>query len=352
MTGRRHFEEAEATLETVGMAYLSRLRPIPPEDWIERLDKLPCQTLVHVPVHFRARLAGIMTACLANLARGDEHASMLERGRSKLLYGVPPKGYSLRTELGKRLTLWNEGRFEELLLRAEAQHGARLEARRNRRTGATARAAALRAKKLAAEGAYGKAVQGLTSETDQFITNEQETWTRKLLPQSGRAAGSPAGSAPASSQAPGGSDADAEAAPAGVHAAGKVLDGVRFAALSGPGLSGMRPEHLKDALSARARGVASRLRNAVAEFYSVAANGELADCVRWLLDSRLVFLKKKSGLAPRPVRIGECWRRVIGKKLVHETRSEAQALFLGLRQFGIAIPGGTDVLVHFRGVLE
>ena len=74
--------------------------------------------------------------------------------------------------------------------------------------------------------------------------------------------------------------------------------------------------------------------------------------MRWVLDSRLVFLKKKTGPAPRPVRIGEVWRRLVGKKLVHETRSEAQGLFLGVRQFGIAIPGGTDVLVHFRGVLE
>ena len=46
------------------------------------------------------------------------------------------------------------------------------------------------------------------------------------------------------------------------------------------------------------------------------------------------------------------WRRSVGKNLVHETRSEAQGLFLGVRQFGIAIPGGTDVLVQFTGVLE
>ena len=108
----------------------------------------------------------------------------------------------------------------------------------------------------------------------------------------------------------------------------------------------------QEAIFARTRRAGSQLRIAISEFFAVAAAGELADSARWLLDSRLVFLKKKIGPAPRPVRIGECWRRVVGKKLVHETRSEAQSLFLGLRQYGIAVPGGTDVLVHFRGVLE
>ena len=46
------------------------------------------------------------------------------------------------------------------------------------------------------------------------------------------------------------------------------------------------------------------------------------------------------------------WRRLVGKNLIRETRGEAQGLFLGMHRFGTAIPGGTDVLVHFRGVLE
>ena len=90
-----------------------------PEDWEDRLDKLRCPTLVHVPVQLRARLASVMTATLSGMARGDEFASALEQGRSKLLYGVPPSRFSVRTELAKRLELWNEGCSEELLLSFE-----------------------------------------------------------------------------------------------------------------------------------------------------------------------------------------------------------------------------------------
>ena len=76
------------------------------------------------------------------------------------------------------MELWKQGHFEDLLLRAEAQHDARNEARRNRRAGDSGRAAALRAKKLAVDSAYRKAVQGLTSETAQLSREEQEAWTR------------------------------------------------------------------------------------------------------------------------------------------------------------------------------
>ena len=116
-----------------------------PEDWDVRLEQLRCPTLVHVPVQLRPQLARVMTATLSGMARGDEYASALEKGRSKLLYAVPPRKFSLRTELAKRLELWREGDFEDLLLRIEAQLCARLEAKHGRRAGDAGRAAALRA---------------------------------------------------------------------------------------------------------------------------------------------------------------------------------------------------------------
>jgi len=313
-----------------------------------RLERLSCVTLVHAPVKFRVRLAGVMTACLSGLTQGDDYANDLEKLRSKVLYNLPPRGHSLRTELECRLGLWSDGRFEELLLRAEAQSRARLEGRRAKRNGEAARNKALRAKKLAAEGAYRKGVQGLTSSTAELTAEEQTNWANKLLPNTSRVER-------ALSQGQGsGEEADAArpAASTNTGSTGKALDGVRFAALSASGPSGMRPEHLKDALFSRVRGAASRLRTAIAELHAVAAAGELAHCTRWLLDSRLIFLKKKTGPAPRPVRISGVWRKIVCKKPVHETRVEAQKLVLSLRQFGVAVPGGADVLVHFRGALE
>ena len=50
-------------------------------------------------LQLRPQLASVMTATLAGMIRGDEYASSLERGRSKLLYAVPPRKFGLRTEL-------------------------------------------------------------------------------------------------------------------------------------------------------------------------------------------------------------------------------------------------------------
>ena len=52
------------------------------------------------------------------------------------------------------------------------------------------------------------------------------------------------------------------------------------------------------------------------------------------------------------MRVGELWRRIVAKRLAHDLRQAAQAIFLNARQFGIAMPCGTDALVHFRATLE
>ena len=81
-----------------------------------------------------------------------------------------------------------------------------------------------------------------------------------------------------------------------------TLAGVRFPALSAAGPSGARPEHLREALAIRKRPLANRLLRAVGELIDAASSGALPECGRWLLSSRLVFLQKKSGPAPRPIR--------------------------------------------------
>jgi hypothetical protein len=65
------------------------------------------------------------------------------------------------------------------------------------------------------------------------------------------------------------------------------------------------------------------------------------------LDSRLVFLRKKSG-KPRPIRIGKMRRRFIGKKLAHDSALVMRPVFLRGRQFGVGVPGGCEALIHFR----
>ena len=109
---------------------------------------------------------------------------------------------------------------------------------------------------------------------------------------------------------------------------------------------------LNDALSAQPRATASRLLRAISEFYEVASAGGLLDHCRWILGSKLVFLRKKSGVKPRPIRIGEFWRRVIAKKLVQVNGAATRKVFARARQFGISVPGGAEGLAHFRTCFE
>ena len=64
------------------------------------------------------------------------------------------------------------------------------------------------------------------------------------------------------------------------------------------------------------------------------------------------FLRKKAGTAPRLIRIGELWRRLIAKRLVDTNQAKVQTACLAARQFGAAVPGGAEGLIHFRALLE
>ena len=123
-------------------------------------------------------------------------------------------------------------------------------------------------------------------------------------------------------------------------------------AMSAPGPSGMRPEHLRELVAVRDRRVANALLAAIGRFVEAAATGSLCDAARWMLFSRLVFLRKKSGPAPRPIRIGELWRRVVAKRMVDANREIIQQICLSARQFGVAVPGGAEALIHFRTLIE
>ena len=53
------------------------------------------------------------------MAQGSNEYSMLEEGRSKLMLALVPPRMGTADEVAKRLTLWEERRFEDQLRRAE-----------------------------------------------------------------------------------------------------------------------------------------------------------------------------------------------------------------------------------------
>ena len=97
---------------------------------------------------------------------------------------------------------------------------------------------------------------------------------------------------------------------------------------------------------------ARALGKSVSDFVDAASRGQLIDAARFILDSRLVFLKKKRGNIPRPIRVGELLRRVVAKRLLHDNRDDITRICKDARQFGVGFPGGADVFIHFRMVLE
>ena len=325
-----------------------------PDDFIARVRALSPSTILHIPVEFRARLCTIAAATLEGLVGGDERASKLEEARSKLLLGHCRKGANLRVELSTRLLTWFRGDFEALLIRAEESHRNRVSSARRDRSCAKEAQTKRRARRMAKDGAYSKGVSTLCTEVADLTGEDQAMWAATLLPRSAQpetACADPgAGHLHAAGQTAG--TDSATPMPPGAAKFRHALAGIRFPALSAPGPSGMRPEHLKEFLAIRQRTVANRMYRAIDALRRAGENGELSESARWILASRLVFIKKKKGPAPRPIRVGELWRRVIAKGITSDHKSRIQSFMLKLRQMGVAIPGGAEALIHLRAVAE
>ena len=92
-----------------------------PGNFTQRIRALPSNTIFHVPASCRLRMISTVAQCGNGMAQGRDDYAQLEEGRSKLLLSPVPQGLSAATEVLKRLTLWEEQRFETLLQRAEEQ---------------------------------------------------------------------------------------------------------------------------------------------------------------------------------------------------------------------------------------
>ena len=70
------------------------------------------------------------------------------------------------------------------------------------------------------------------------------------------------------------------------------------------------------------------------------------------MNSRLVYIAKKTGSVPRPIRVGEIWRRLISKHLLHRHETKVRKVMVEAAQFGVSMPGGAEALVHTRETIE
>ena len=154
-----------------------------PGEFTQRIRALPSHTMLHVPASCRLRMISVVAQCWKGMAHGRDDYAQLEEGRSKLLLSPVPQGMSAATEVLKRLTLWEEQRFEALLQRAEEQFLLRQRSGKRRNAGGppdpSARGA--RARRTAAVGAYRKATTGLVSSMLTFDEREDLRWARSFF---------------------------------------------------------------------------------------------------------------------------------------------------------------------------
>ena len=71
-----------------------------------------------------------------------------------------------------------------------------------------------------------------------------------------------------------------------------------------------------------------------------------------MMNSRLVYIAKKTGSVPRPIRVGEIWRRLISKHLLHRHEAKVRRVMVEATQFGVSMPGGAEALVHTCETIE
>jgi hypothetical protein len=125
-------------------------------------------------------------------------------------------------------------------------------------------------------------------------------------------------------------------------------EGVRFGALSAPGPSGLRPEHLK--AFARCRRARSRhgYEGAMRKFVAAAVRGELPEACWWLTDTAVTLVQKPGATAdaaPRPLRVGETSLRSSG------IRTEICVYVHTMRKSRM-LKGSAATIQHMLGMID
>ena len=70
------------------------------------------------------------------------------------------------------------------------------------------------------------------------------------------------------------------------------------------------------------------------------------------MDSRLIYISKKSRVVPRPICVREIWRCLISKNLLHRHEAKIRRCMVQACQFGVSMPGGAEALVRTRETIE
>ena len=121
----------------------------------------------------------------------------------------------------------------------------------------------------------------------------------------------------------------------------RPFSGLHYAALTAPGPTGTRPEHITDLLNVPRRVHANKIHAALSALFCRISAGTLPPAARWLTRTRL-WQRKKNG-KPRPIKMGEFLRSAYAKRLVNLAQVHLRTKTLHMHQWGVA--GGVRSLV-------
>ena len=276
-----------------------------PNDLVERVAALGNNTVEHIPDKVLARVSACWAEWLEGLACGRRQWSQMARCRARLLLTWVDIRNKTK-ELCIRLQLWEQGRIDELLERVEQAQAADTEAKLSKRRGGRdfvgqiERQQGRRARKCTKKGRFRKAMMAFSNKGRFEATAEDRiSLARALIPTSEGPA--PTGEEQAAEQAwalathgHGASDADMYKHLAVQREEGKIptIPIPTFAALTAPGPTGERAEHLQQCLRTRHLGARRRLFRALDLLTVRAARGMLPMEARWILNTKLIFMEK------------------------------------------------------------
>ena len=113
-----------------------------------------------------------------------------------------------------------------------------------------------------------------------------------------------------------------------------------------PGASGLRAQHLLDAVSGHTAPSAELCLNTLTRFMNFLLSGKAPPVLApWLCGAPLTALLKKNG-GVRPIAVGEILRRLASRLCCQFARPYLSDFFLPYGQVGVGIPGGLEAAIH------
>ena len=81
--------------------------------------------------------------------------------------------------------------------------------------------------------------------------------------------------------------------------------------------------------------------------HELAQAGQLSDEARWISRTRL-----PGSVVSRPIRIGDVLRSSMSKRVIREANARMRPRLMESHQWGVALPGAAEALVHWRSTVE